>query len=41
MAAAIVQGAVVAGLTIFLVLGQVSFIKPEVSRVMTAGGAGT
>jgi hypothetical protein len=41
MAAAIVQGAVVAGLTIFLVLGQVSFIKPEVSRVMAAGGAGT
>lgn len=35
------QGAVVAGLTIFLVLGQISFIKPEVSRVMAAGGAGT
>lgn len=41
MAAAVVQGAVVAGLTVFLVLGQVSFIKPEVSRVMAAGGAGT
>lgn len=41
MAAAIVQGAVVAGLTIFLVLGQISFIKPEVSKVMAAGGAGT
>lgn len=41
MAAAIVQGAIVAGLTVFLVLGQVSFIKPEVSRVMAAGGAGT
>jgi hypothetical protein len=41
MAAAIVQGAVVAGLTVFLVLGQISFIKPEVSRVMAAGGAGT
>lgn len=41
MAAAVVQGAVVAGLTIFLVLGQVSLIKPEVSRVMAAGGAGT
>lgn len=40
MVAAIVQGAIVAGLTIFLVLGQVSF-KPEVSRVMAAGGAGT
>ncbi len=41
MAAAIVQGAIVAGLTVFLVLGQISFIKPEVSRVMAAGGAGT
>jgi heme/copper-type cytochrome/quinol oxidase subunit 1 len=41
MAAAIVQGAVVAGLTVFLVLGQISFLKPEVSRVMAAGGAGT
>jgi hypothetical protein len=41
MEAAIVQGAVVAGLTVFLVLGQASFIKPEVSRVMAAGGAGT
>ena len=39
MAAAIVQGAVVAGLTVFLVLGQASFMKPEVSRVMAAGGA--
>lgn len=41
MAAAILQGAVVAGLTVFLVLGQISFIKPEVSRVIAAGGAGT
>jgi hypothetical protein len=40
MAAAVIQGAVVAGLTIFLVLGQISF-KPEISRVMAAGGAGT
>jgi hypothetical protein len=40
MAAAIVQGAVVVGLTVFLVLGQVAF-KPEISRVMAAGGAGT
>jgi hypothetical protein len=40
MAAAIVQGAIVTGLTVFLVLGQTSF-KPEVSRVMAAGGAGT
>lgn len=41
MAAAIGQGAIVAGFTVFLVLGQASFIKPEVSRVMAAGGAGT
>lgn len=41
MAAAIVQGAAVVGLTIFLVLGQISIIKPEVSRVIAAGGAGT
>lgn len=41
MAAAIVQGAAVVGLTIFLVLGQVSIIKPEVSRVIAGGGAGT
>ncbi|MGC1133717.1 MAG: hypothetical protein WA941_12905 [Nitrososphaeraceae archaeon] len=40
MAAAIIQGAVITGLTIFLVLGQVSVIKPEVSRVIAAGGAG-
>jgi hypothetical protein len=40
MAAAVIQGAAVAGLTIFLVLGQMSF-KPEISRVMAAGGAGT
>jgi hypothetical protein len=41
MVAAVVQGAIVAGLTVFLVLGQISFIKPEISRVMAAGGAGT
>ncbi len=40
MAAAMVQGAVVAGLTAFLVLGQIAF-KPEISRVIAAGGAGT
>jgi hypothetical protein len=40
MAAAIVQGAVVASLTAFLVLGQMAF-KPEISRVIAAGGAGT
>ena len=41
IAAAIIQGAIIAGLTIFLVLGQISVIKPEVSRVIAAGGAGT
>ena len=40
MAASVVQGAVVVGLTLFLVLGQL-YLKPEVSRVMAAGGAGT
>jgi hypothetical protein len=41
MAAAILQGAIITGLTVFLVLGQAAFMKPEVSRVMAAGGAGT
>jgi hypothetical protein len=41
MAAAIVQGAVIVGLTIYLVLGQISIIKPEVSRVIAGGEAGT
>jgi hypothetical protein len=41
MAAAIIQGVIVVGLTIFLVLGQVSILKPEVSRVIASGGAGT
>ena len=41
MAATILQGAIVTGLTVFLVLIQASFMKPEVSRVMAAGGAGT
>jgi len=39
--AAIIQGAIFVGLTIFLVLGQISLIKPEVSRVIAAGGVGT
>jgi hypothetical protein len=39
MAAAIIQGAVVVGLTVFLVLGQISILKPEVSRVIAYGGA--
>lgn len=41
MAAAIIQGAIIVGLTIFLVLGQISILKPEVSRVIASGGAGT
>jgi hypothetical protein len=39
--AAIIQGSIIVGLTIFLILGQISFIKPEVARVIAAGGAGT
>lgn len=41
MAAAIIQGAIIVGLTVFLVLSQVSILKPEVSRVIASGGAGT
>jgi hypothetical protein len=41
IAAAILQGAIIVGLTAFLVLSQISFLKPEVSRVIAAGGAGT
>ena len=39
--AAIIQGAIIVGLTVFLVLGQISILKPEVSRVIASGGAGT
>jgi heme/copper-type cytochrome/quinol oxidase subunit 1 len=39
--AAIIQGAIIVGLTIFLVLSQISFLIPEISRVIAAGGAGT
>jgi heme/copper-type cytochrome/quinol oxidase subunit 1 len=39
--AAIIQGAIIIGLTVFLVLSQISVLKPEVSRVIAAGGAGT
>lgn len=41
MAAAIIQGAIIVALTVFLILGQVSILKPEVSRVIASGGAGT
>lgn len=40
-AAAIIQGAIIVSLTIFLVLSHISFLKPEVSRVIASGGAGT
>jgi hypothetical protein len=39
--AAIIQGAIIVGLTVFLVLSQISILKPEISRVIAAGGAGT
>jgi hypothetical protein len=39
--AAIIQGAIIVGLTVFLVLSQISILKPELSRVIAAGGAGT
>jgi heme/copper-type cytochrome/quinol oxidase subunit 1 len=39
--AAIIQGAIIIGLTVFLVLSQISVLKPAVSRVIAAGGAGT
>jgi hypothetical protein len=41
VAAAIIQGAIIVGLTVFFVLGQISILKPEVSRVIASGGAGT
>ena len=41
MTAAIIQGAIIVALTAFLVLGQISVLKPEVSRVIASGGAGT
>jgi hypothetical protein len=41
ISAAIIQGAIIVALTAFLVLSQISFLKPEISRVIAAGGAGT
>ena len=40
-AVAIIQGAIIVALTAFLVVSQVSILKPEVSRVIASGGAGT
>ena len=39
--AAIVQGALAVALTAYFVLGQFAWLKPEVSRVIAAGSAGT
>jgi hypothetical protein len=39
MAAAIVQGAIIVGLTAFLMLGQTAFVKLEVARVIAGGSA--
>src|SRR6188472_548592 len=39
--AAIVQGAIVVGLTVFIILGEISILEPGVSRVIAGGGAGT
>lgn len=39
--AAIIQGAAIVALAIILIVGQATFMKPEVSRVIAAGGAGT
>ena len=39
--AAIVQGAIMVALTVFLVISQISFLTPEISRVISSGGAGT
>ena len=41
IATVIIQGAIIVALTTFLVLSQISFLKPEISRVIAAGGAGT
>jgi len=41
IAAAIIQGAGIVAFTIALIIGQATFMKPEVSRVIAAGGAGT
>ncbi len=41
IAAAIVQGALATGLTLYVVLGQLWFLRPEVSRVIAFGSAGT
>lgn len=39
--AAIVQGAIIVGLTVFIIFGEISILKPGISRVIASGGAGT
>jgi len=41
IATAILQGAIIVVVTAFLVLSQISFLKPEISRVIATGGAST
>lgn len=41
MAAAIIQGASIVVLTAVLVIGSTLFMKPDIARVIAAGGAGT
>lgn len=38
---AILQGAIIVGLTVFIILGDISILDPGVSRVIGSGGAGT
>jgi heme/copper-type cytochrome/quinol oxidase subunit 1 len=40
IAAAIVQGALATALTLFIVIGQIFFLRPEPSRVIAFGSAG-
>ncbi len=39
--AAIVQGAIIVAFTVFIIIGEISIIKPGISRVIASGGAGT
>ncbi len=39
--AAIAQGAIIVTLTVFIIVGEISIIKPGISRVIASGGAGT
>ncbi len=39
--AAIIQGAIIVGFAVFIILGEISIIKPGISRVIASGGDGT